>query len=272
MEESSDSSRSRPAIPANVKRQVRRRCGFGCVVCGALLYEYDHLHGWANTHTHEPSGIVLLCDQHHREKTVGLLPIDRVIAANENPANRKKRESAAHVLHYHGSEYEVSLAGMKFVVPASRVGSLLVPLMIDDEPIVIFRVEDEHLLLSFNYYDESNRLALRIKNNELVYRTDVWDIEFIGKNLKLRKGKREIILDLAFEPPTKIAIDCARINRNGVTIIVDSDFVHVPNMNAKVGKIGAFRSQVGIVAGRISEETTKVAAITFPISESDRLP
>ena len=112
MEEPSDTNRSRPAMAADVKRQVRRRCGFGCVVCGAPPYEYDHLHGWANTHTHEPSGIVLLCAQHHREKTVGLLPIDRVIAANENPANREKGVSTGHVLHYHGSEYEVSLAGI----------------------------------------------------------------------------------------------------------------------------------------------------------------
>lgn len=270
MKKISKFARTRPAIPEDIKRQVRRRCGFGCVVCGFPLYEYDHIRGWAATHKHQSSDITLLCDQHHREKTVGLLSIDQVTAANICPVNRTKNESKAFLLHYAGSEYEVSLAGMRFVVPESCKGSPLVPLAIDEEPIIFFLVEDEHLLLSFSYYDESNQLALKIKNNELVYRTDVWDIELVSKNLKLRKGKRNIILDLTLAPPKSITINRARICRNGVDVIIDSEFIQVPNINSKIGRIGAFRTQLGIVAGRISEEAKKTAAVTFPVPESKR--
>ena len=35
-------------MPLPIQREVRQRCGFGCVVCGLPLYEYDHLLGWTN--------------------------------------------------------------------------------------------------------------------------------------------------------------------------------------------------------------------------------
>ena len=54
-------------IPLPIQREVRQRCGFGCVVCGMPLYEYEHLLGWAQVERHVATEITLLCDQHHRE-------------------------------------------------------------------------------------------------------------------------------------------------------------------------------------------------------------
>ncbi len=39
----------RPKIPLPIQREVRQRCGFGCVICGLPLYDYDHIIGWAET-------------------------------------------------------------------------------------------------------------------------------------------------------------------------------------------------------------------------------
>src|SRR5207248_2332597 len=30
-----------------MKREIRQRCGFGCVLCGRPLYTYEHMEGWA---------------------------------------------------------------------------------------------------------------------------------------------------------------------------------------------------------------------------------
>ena len=76
-------------IPLPVQHEVRQRCGFGCVVCGLPLYQYDHLLGWANVHRHLAGEITLLCDQHHREKGAGLLPNEVIIEANRIPHNLK---------------------------------------------------------------------------------------------------------------------------------------------------------------------------------------
>lgn len=60
------------------------------MVCGLPLYEYDHLLGWAAVQRHVAEEITLLCDKHHREKTLGLLSNEAVRAANANPLNLQR--------------------------------------------------------------------------------------------------------------------------------------------------------------------------------------
>lgn len=56
-------------LPADVALAVRKRCGFGCVVCGGALYDYEHFEPeFANAKEHDPKGIILLCPNHHRGK------------------------------------------------------------------------------------------------------------------------------------------------------------------------------------------------------------
>ncbi len=56
-------------IPPDVARAVRKRCGFGCVVCGSALYDYDHFSPeFKDAPGHDPLGVILLCPNHHRAK------------------------------------------------------------------------------------------------------------------------------------------------------------------------------------------------------------
>ena len=91
-------------IPEPIKRQVRQRCGFGCVVCGLPLFEFEHLKGWANVQRHVAEEITLLCDRHHREKTSGLLPIADIEAADASPFNFRTGVSAPYDLHFRGRD------------------------------------------------------------------------------------------------------------------------------------------------------------------------
>lgn len=72
-------------IPLPIQREVRQRCGFGCVICGVPSYEYHHMKGWATVKEHVAEDITLLCDGHHREVTSGLLPEEKVSEANARP-------------------------------------------------------------------------------------------------------------------------------------------------------------------------------------------
>jgi hypothetical protein len=111
---STDQASSRPPIGPDIEREVRRRCGFGCVICGMPLYEYDHLLWWANVQRHVAEEITLLCDMHHREKTNGLLPLERVIAANRDPFNLRQGVSKPYNLHYSGDECGIILGSNRF--------------------------------------------------------------------------------------------------------------------------------------------------------------
>ena len=82
-------------MPASVRREVylrdEARCTFvdekgnRCAETGML--EYDHLDGWARTHTHDPKRIRLRChahNQHAAEKTYGRAFMERARASRQN--------------------------------------------------------------------------------------------------------------------------------------------------------------------------------------------
>ncbi|MEB6138331.1 hypothetical protein, partial [Klebsiella pneumoniae] len=71
------------------------------------LYEYEHMEEWALVHRHVAEEITLLCNQHHREKTNGLLPKERVREANANPFNLRNGVSKPYDLHFSGVNAEV---------------------------------------------------------------------------------------------------------------------------------------------------------------------
>src|ERR1044071_10283987 len=98
---------SRPQIPEPIKREVRQRCGFGCVICGMPLYNYDHMTEWSEVHRHDAANLTLLCPNHHHEKTVGLRTLAQGQAANSKPFNRKHGHTSKHTLAFTGASCEV---------------------------------------------------------------------------------------------------------------------------------------------------------------------
>ena len=147
-----------------MQREIRQRCGFGCVVCGLPLYDYDHLRGWANVHDHVASEITPLCDRHHREKGAGLLTAAAVETANQNPHNLRGGVSKPYDLHYSGDECEVTIGGNSFSATNAEYGTVLLPVSVHDTPLLAFVLGDGHLMLCLNLFDEYNQLVLQIKN------------------------------------------------------------------------------------------------------------
>lgn len=69
---------------------------------------------WAEVKRHVAEEITLLCDQHHREKTGGLLPKEVVAEANANPFNLRAGVSKPYNLHFSGKEACVEIGGNSF--------------------------------------------------------------------------------------------------------------------------------------------------------------
>ena len=216
-------------IPEETKREVRKRCGFGCVVCGFPLYDYDHLIGWAETHTHDSGEITLLCNTHHREKTSGLLPIEDVVRANEDPLNLRSGTSKPYALHFSGSTCTIDIGSNVFDAEDPGSGMSMVALAIDLTPLVGFDLMDGHLFLNLNVFDENNELMLSILQNQLIYSISPWDIELVGKRLQVRERPRHFLLDILFDPPNLVRIERARFLRNGVEVFVRPEEVRLSN-------------------------------------------
>jgi trigger factor len=239
----------RPPIPPEIKREVRRRCGFGCVLCGMPLYEYEHMLEWSQVQRHVADELTLLCRLHHGEKTNGLLPLEVVAAANSNQYNIRAGVSRRHFLHYSGQAVKLRVADSCFEYTNLPNGAFVAPLVIDGLPIVGFRVEEDELLLNFIAFNEINRPIIQIVDNELVYDTSQWDIEWIAQTLTVREGRGRILLKLIFSPPSEIVIAKGRILCNGIELLIGKNYIFNTNNSNFFGSISIINCQVGFAIG-----------------------
>lgn len=236
-------------IPLPIQRAVRQRCGFGCVLCGLPLYEYDHLLGWAAVKRHVADEITLLCDQHHREKTGGLLPDLQLAEANASPFNLRAGVSRPYDLHFDGNACEIEIGGNRFGMAATNDDVVLIPISIDGTPVLGFILQDGHLLLNLVLFDEFNRLVLHIKNNQLLFAMSPWDIQLVGRNLVIREAARKILVDMVFDVPNAIRIRRGRFLRNGVEIVIWPDRVVVANTGLRFAGNSVTNCPVGFAIG-----------------------
>lgn len=236
-------------IPLPVQREVRQRCGFGCVICGMPLYEYEHMMEWAEVRRHVADEITLLCDQHHREKTGGLLPREVVEEANKNPFNLRKGVEKPYDLHFRGGEAEIIIGGNSFTCKDQGYGTVMIPISVDGTPLIGFLLTDGHLLLNMVVFNEFNVPVMHIKNNQLFQSTIPWDIQLVGTCLTIREGKGDILIEIIFNPPNKITINRGRFLRNGVEIIVRSTNILIVNNASFISGCSAHNCSGGLIIG-----------------------
>lgn len=240
-------------IPLPIQREVRQRCGFGCVICGLPLYEYEHMEEWAIVKRHKAEEITLLCDQHHREKTAGLLPKEEVLKANSDPYNLKENVSKPYNLHFSGKTAEVEIGKNFFTCKDSGYGTQMIPLLIDNTPLIGIVLADGHFLLNIIIFDEFNNPILRIRNNQLYYSVNPWDIQLIGTKLTIREAQRKILIEINFEPPNKIKINKGRFLYNGVEILIRPQNILIINNSIVVSGSSAKNCHGGLIIGNQSE-------------------
>lgn len=182
-------------------------------------------------------------------KTNSLLPIEVVQEADRNPYNLRSEISKNILLHYSGNDVQLVLSNSTFSFNGLPENALFAPLVIDGLTIVGFRVESGRLLLQFSAFNEFNIPILQIVDNELIYRTEQWDIEWVGKKLTIREGHRKILLQLVFEPPNIIKIAKGRILFNGIEVLIGTDYVFCSNNSCFLSSISTVNCAIGLGIG-----------------------
>lgn len=185
-------------IPAPVKREVRYKCRFGCVICGHPIVHYDHIIPYAKVKEHTPDNIVLLCPNHHQEKTSGRISIDQVKRFSDEPILVKKSWSNPYHSLLDRSDDPVFLFGSNrfHLNKDGRPHIIVFSLGI---PIITARYLDGMVCLDCNFYRKNGDREVVIKSNEIFYRNDFWDIDWVGQKLTIRSGLNKIHLKLKFD-------------------------------------------------------------------------
>ncbi len=236
-------------IPLPIQREVRQRCGFGCVICGMPLYEYEHMEEWALVRRHVADEITLLCDHHHREKTNGLLPKEVVRKANENPFNLHEGISKPYLLHFAGDEAIVEIGGNTFSCKDQGYGTAMIPISVDGTPLIGLILADGHFLLNLVIFNEYNSPVLHIKNNQLIFKPVAWDIQLVGTVLTVRENHRKILIEIEFCPPNKVIFKRGRFLSNGVEILVRPSNILITNNSTIIKGCSAINCFGGLIIG-----------------------
>jgi len=258
----------RTPIPEKIKKLVRQRCGFSCVLCGLPVYDYDHIIPWAEVREHQAGNLTLLCPQHHREKTSGLRTDEEIKKANENPISRRNGHTAPYKLNYSGGEFAIQIGGAEFGVNEIGEQDSLIPLVIDGQPMVAFHVEDGNLLLDLFMYDENNYPILVIHRNELVLMVNIWDITFISNRLRVESKQMNVLVVIEFCLPGKVWIKQGVFMKNGIKFeITESNF----RFGQTILNLGKVKSRIGIVLGvAVQHQIVDTSGAAFMNTEINR--
>lgn len=201
-------------IPDPKKREVRQRCGFGCVVCGVAIYQYEHVEPlFAEAKMHDPNCIVLLCGGCHDRVTRGILSKETIKLKAINPKCLEQGFSFG--------PFDLGLTSPEIIfgtLKAKNIGTLI--RVYGDEILSIVPPEQkgEPFLINAFLNDRNGNLIFAIKSNEWVTPADNWDVEILGPRITIRRKLGDILLCLRSEPPHRLIIERLEMLHKGVKI------------------------------------------------------
>lgn len=187
-------SAARPGIPEAVRRQVRRECYFGCVICGSPVFDYDHMIDYAVNPEHKADNLVLLCRMHHLDKTAGRLSLERVRHAKSNPANKKRMNTASYKLEGN-SEVEILIGSNRSSAKLSEETSSHHALWVNGVGYLVLHFEDGWLTFSMIATDSAGKVLLAVDRGQMTVTTQAWDYRYEGTTLKIWAGRGEVLFE-----------------------------------------------------------------------------
>jgi hypothetical protein len=214
-------------IPEEVKREVRSRCGFGCVICGVTITEYEHFYpDFVDAMAHDADGIAILCPTHHGLVTKGVLPKAQVADAVKSPAAKQAGYSKMDHPWFTG-------------IPSLKIGGgalvqgTPIPIKVRGESLLQFDPPEEGSQISrisASLRDSAGAQILKIVGNEWQVINGNWDFEFVGKRYIFKDAFRVPMLILRMEPPNFIAIELLKSSVHGIP-------VHITEEEMTIGQV-----------------------------------
>lgn len=242
-------------IPAAVKREVRQRCGFGCVVCGLAIIQYEHVAPeFHEAKEHDPEKITALCGACHDKVTRGVWSKEKIIRHNDNP----KCVSDGYAADFFdiGETLPMVVFGSTEWKDTPTIieafGQTILGLSLDDDSGLV--------QISGIFHNDEDQEIFRIDNNEWKGSTDNFDIDVIGSTLTIRKENRKIALKIRVEPPNVFIVEeidmvfkgakiSGAINKGFKVVAPDGSTIEVSSLKAESCVAGVNIEETGVSLG-----------------------
>lgn len=220
---------SRKDLTETMKRDIRKRCGFGCVHCGNALYQYHHFDPpFENAKAHLVENIALLCPNCHQLVGDGWRSDSTFKKWTKNPVCFQNNYS--HLNIEIGEQTPTIVFGN-----ATFVGNQFPIRASSGEPIIeIEAPEAESAPYTINavFQDRMGNEIARIVHNEWQGLSRNWDIQAKKGRIVVHSARRKIDLILQTVPPNNLVIERLYMyykgfqltcNRNGAMSIYGPD-------------------------------------------------
>lgn len=210
-------------IPADVRREVRRRSKFGCVICRRGVFQYEHIDPpFSDATDHIPDGICCLCGACHDLVTRGQLSKGRVKAAYENITGAAVEDVLPPTgpLDFSSGEARLGIGGLVYHPMVSTV------LRYHGEDLITLRpgsAPGEPGVISARFTDSRGEPSAAIDENGWIGDANSWDIEVTGQRLQVRPREGEIALALRMEPPTSLIVERLDMRVGDGHVLVSED-------------------------------------------------
>lgn len=201
-------------ISSDVRRKVRQRCGFGCVICGNAVFQYEHIDPpFSDATTHDPDKIALLCGRCHDKVTRQILSKETVL---QHLARPKALESgySREVFDITSSVPTIEFCGTRFHGVKTIVAMMGVEILSISPP----EYPGAPMQISALFCDQQGFEVLRIVSNEYFSNATTWDIEVKGPRIIIRREPNDIALILRAKPPETIVIEQIAMYYRGARI------------------------------------------------------
>ncbi|MBB1192844.1 hypothetical protein DNC80_04080 [Flavobacterium sp. SOK18b] len=209
-------------IPSEIKREIRQNSGFGCVVCGLGIIEYEHVEPeFKEAEKHDPTSITLLCPNCHSKVTRGMWSKEKIKDAMQNPICLQKG--------YSNDFFDIGNNYPKIKFAGSLIMNTPIPIMVKGKPLfkIIKSESEKFFLLSAIFYNSKGEKSLEIIDNEWFAYSDNWDITAEGNTITIRERHKEICLELVVNPPDLIIINRLIMQIENYKICGNPDYFEV---------------------------------------------
>jgi hypothetical protein len=199
-------------IPEPVRREVRQRSGFGCVICGAAIIQYHHFAPcYVDARTHSAEGITALCPSCHTKVTSGRVSASALLAAVRSPSSLRT-----------GYSHD----GLEIFEPTVILGGLTfkcVPIIIEVAGRALLGFEPPEskgapIRLNALFCDQRGKPIAEIVANEWRAHAHNWDVETVGLSTTIRGDYRNVSLVFRVEPPSKIVVARIHMHYRGLSL------------------------------------------------------
>lgn len=206
-------------------REVRQRCGFGCVVCGCAIIQYYHFAPeHADATEHRSGGITLLCGICYDRTTKGIIGPGQIEYFDAHP--RCKQKGFTHdFLFASRDKFTFQMGTAKFR------GHVI--LQYDDEILIGFAPPDSGTgpaQLCARVEDDSGQPLLDIDRNFWRVGTQHFDVETFGTALVIRRKPGDILLSMRLNAD-EIVLEKLKMSHRGFRISVQQGWLEIDPAN-----------------------------------------